>query len=54
MTSSRPIHGFWIKTIPSTCIKGDNILIVPGSINAVLDAFIIALVSLETVVCPKS
>ena len=29
----------------SHCISGDNILVVPGSINAVLDAFIIALVS---------
>ena len=42
---SQPIHGFWDKAVPSKCVKGDNILVVPGAINAVLDAFIISLVS---------
>ena len=31
----------------SHCVSGDDILVVPGSINAVLDAFIIALVSVQ-------
>ncbi|KAL2058653.1 hypothetical protein ABVK25_001381 [Lepraria finkii] len=39
----QPIHGFWDKTIPSHCVSGDNILIVPGAFNAVLDAFVILL-----------
>lgn len=39
----QPIHGFWDKSISSHCVSGDDILVVPGSINAVLDAFIIAL-----------
>jgi len=41
---SQPIHGFWDKTIPSRCISGDNILVVPGAINAVLDGCVILLV----------
>jgi hypothetical protein len=43
--NSQPIHGFWDKTIPFHCISGDNILIVPGGFNAVLDAFVVLLVS---------
>lgn len=42
---SQPIHGFWDKDVSSHCISGDNILVIPGSINAVLDAFVMALVS---------
>ncbi|KAL2036834.1 hypothetical protein N7G274_010377 [Stereocaulon virgatum] len=39
----QPIHGFWDKTIPLHCTSGDNILIVPGGFNAVLDAFVVLL-----------
>lgn len=42
---SQPIHGFWDKTIPSHCVSGDDILVVPGAINAVLDGLVILLVS---------
>lgn len=44
---SQPIHGFWDKDISSHCVSGDDILVVPGSINAVLDAFIVALVRVQ-------
>lgn len=41
---SQPIHGFWNKDIPFHCVSGDNILVVPGAVNAVLDGFVIFVV----------
>ena len=43
-SESQPIHGFWDKNVPSHCISGDKILIVPGAFNAVLDGLVILLV----------
>ena len=41
---STPIHRFWDLTQPGHCVSGDNILLVPGAINCVLDFLIIILV----------
>ena len=40
---SKPIHGFWNRHVPSKCLSGDHILLIPGTINTVLDFFIVAL-----------
>ncbi|KAL6720706.1 hypothetical protein ACLMJK_002631 [Lecanora helva] len=37
----QPIHGFWDKAIGAHCISGDDILVIPGALNAVLDGFVI-------------
>ncbi|KAK0509450.1 hypothetical protein JMJ35_007844 [Cladonia borealis] len=38
-----PIHRYWDLTQPGRCVNGDNILIVPGAVNCVLDFLIIIL-----------
>ena len=40
-----PVDHYWHPDSQGHCTNGDNILIVPGAINCVLDALIIFLVS---------
>ncbi len=44
LSFSQPIHAFWDREVPHHCISGDDILVVPGAINAVLDGLVILLV----------
>lgn len=44
--SSTPIHKFWYRNAPGHCADGNQIILIPGTINTVLDFIIIGLVSL--------
>lgn len=40
-----PVEHFWNRqTTAGHCVDGDNILLIPGAINCVLDALVIILV----------
>lgn len=43
--SSTPIHKFWHRDAPGHCVDGNQIILIPGAINTVLDFIIIGLVS---------
>ena len=43
ISPSQPIHGFWDVKSPRHCINSDHILLIPGTLNAVLDFFIVAI-----------